>query len=230
MTAIPSRQTLIEECQGLVRSLAVRMHRKLPPHIELEDLVAYGQVGLAEAARDFDATRGNRFSTFAYYRIRGAICDGMAKMSWFSRVQYNRLRYEQMAGEVLRQEAEESGHAPPDAESGMRWFRDLGHSLAVVYLATQPELKSQRGENLTDPSEPSPSDAAIASEVRQRLHELIDALPVDAGSLIRSTYFEGMNLQEAGHKLGISKSWASRLHAKTLKRLARDLRLWGSSE
>lgn len=231
MTDTPSRQTLIEECQGLVRSLAVGIHRKLPPHAELADLVSYGQVGLAEAARDFDATRGNRFSTFAYYRIRGAIYDGLAKMSWFSRVQYNRLRYEQMAGETLRQAAEESEPMPPDAISGMHWFRDLGRSLAVVYLAAHTELQGEGGTgNLTDRSAPSPPEAVIANEVNQRLHALIDALPADAGSLIRSIYFEGRDLQEAGQKLGISKSWASRLHAKTLKRLARDLRLAENSD
>ena len=73
-----------------MRSLASRIHHKLPPYVDLEDLVAYGQMGLAEAARDFDPARGTQFSTFAYYRIRGAIYDGLAKMSWFSRVEYGR--------------------------------------------------------------------------------------------------------------------------------------------
>ena len=92
MASTPSPTSLIEECQGLVRLLASRIHRKLPSHVELGDLEAYGQVGLLEAARDFDPTRGGRFSTFAYYRIRGAIYDGLAKMSWFSRTEYRRRR------------------------------------------------------------------------------------------------------------------------------------------
>ena len=74
-----SRQ-LIEDNQGLVRSLAKRIHRGLPSHVEFEDLVSYGQAGLAEAARSFDPEVGSQFSTFAYYRIRGAIYDGLAKM------------------------------------------------------------------------------------------------------------------------------------------------------
>ena len=76
------QQQWIEQCQGLVRSLALQIHRKLPANIDLEDLIAYGQLGLVEAARSFDAGRGCQFSTFAYYRIRGAIYDGAAKMSW----------------------------------------------------------------------------------------------------------------------------------------------------
>jgi DNA-directed RNA polymerase specialized sigma subunit len=76
------QQHWIEQCQGLVRSLAVRIHRKLPARIELDDLIAYGELGLLEAAQSFDARRGCQFSTFAYYRIRGAIYDGAAKMGW----------------------------------------------------------------------------------------------------------------------------------------------------
>jgi RNA polymerase sigma factor FliA len=84
---------LIEETQPLVRSLAQKISRKIPMQIEFEDLIAYGQIGLAEAARDFDPQRGIQFSTYAYYRIRGAIYDGVSKMSWTSRARYNRLRY-----------------------------------------------------------------------------------------------------------------------------------------
>lgn len=231
MTTPPSPQTLIEECQGLVRSLATRIHRKLPPYVDLDDVVSYGQVGLAEAARDFDATRGIQFSTFAYYRIRGAIYDGLAKMSWFSRTEYNRRRCDQMTGEVLRQEAEEGQPAAPgDLDGQMRSFRDLSQSLAVVYLATHAELKEpSKAEWLVDASTPSPPVAAILQEVSQRLHELISALPEDAAKLIRATYFEGLDLRTAGERLGISKSWASRLHAKTLKRLAHDLQLSGNA-
>ena len=94
----PLVQQRIEECQGLVRSLALSIRRKLPPTVELEDLIAYGQVGLGEAARDFDPDRGSRFSTYAYYRIRGAIYDGLSKMAWFDRVQASQVRYEQMSG------------------------------------------------------------------------------------------------------------------------------------
>jgi RNA polymerase sigma factor for flagellar operon FliA len=68
---------------------------------------------------------------------------------------------------------------------------------------------------------------AVGRETHNRLHELIDTLPGEAASLIRATYFEGLTLQEAGERIGISKSWASRLHARALQRLARSLKLSG---
>src|SRR5437867_7017327 len=81
----PEIQVLIEGCQGLVRSLAWKIHRKLPPHVELDDLIAFGQLGLVQAARDYDPSKGSKFITYAYYRIRGSIFDGLSKMAWFNR-------------------------------------------------------------------------------------------------------------------------------------------------
>jgi RNA polymerase sigma factor for flagellar operon FliA len=224
-----SPQRLIEGCQGLVRSLASQIHRKLPGHVELDDLVAYGQVGLAEAARDFDPTRGNQFTTYAYYRIRGAIYDGLSKMMWVSRARYNRIRYEHLADEVLQLEDEDNGEEDPSIEDDSRWLRDVSRALAVIYLSTQGGPRGSDGGqiDLEDPSAPQPATAAMDREVKEKLCELIDALPSEAGTLIRAVYYEGLSLQEAGERLGVSKSWASRLHAKTLQRLARALRLLG---
>ena len=64
-------EQLIAECQGLVRSIALKVHRNLPDFLDVEDSIAYGQIGLAEAARDFDPSQGHQFSTYAYYRVGG---------------------------------------------------------------------------------------------------------------------------------------------------------------
>jgi RNA polymerase sigma factor for flagellar operon FliA len=193
MASTANAQKLIEECQGLVRSLASRIHHKVPPYIDLEDLVAYGQVGLAEAARDFDPSRGTQFSTFAYYRIRGAIYDGLAKMSWFSRVEYGRRRNQNLTTRVLSWQ---------EAENGVN-----------------------KVLSIEDVSTPSPPAVAMLHEVCQRLDELTTALPKNAGELIHAAYSEGLQLQEAGRRIGISKSWASRQHRKAIRRLAGDRRL-----
>ena len=89
---------------------------QLPPNVELDDLVAYGQIGLVEARGDFDPARGNRFSTFAYYRIRGEIYDGMAKMSWFGRDGSAQAHADRLSNEVLRGEAK--GDEEPETRGG----------------------------------------------------------------------------------------------------------------
>jgi RNA polymerase sigma factor for flagellar operon FliA len=63
----------------------------------------------------------------------------------------------------------------------------------------------------------------LKQEINEKLHQLVDALPADAAALIRGAYFEGLSLKEAGERIGVSKAWASRLHAKTLGQLARSL-------
>lgn len=221
---------LIAGCQGLVRSVAWTIHRKLPSHVDLDDLISYGQLGLAEAARDFDSERGAQFTTFAYYRIRGAILDGLAKMNWFNRADFHRGRYERLANEVLDTQSKDDSEASPITDD-VRWFKGVTSALAVVYLCTHRDDDEQSMAGaLADPHAQSPSSAVIQRETHQKLHEFIDALPAQSASLIRSTYFEGLTLKEAGERLGISKAWASRLHAKALGQLARALRLAQISE
>jgi RNA polymerase sigma factor for flagellar operon FliA len=223
-------QQLIEQCQGMVRSLALGIHRKLPPRYELDDLIAYGQVGLAEAAQDFDPDRGSQFSTFAYYRIRGAIYDGVSKMTWFGRAARQQVRCEQRANEILQAEAEDNSKstASPSVEDDAQWFRDLSRTLAVVYLASFGSSSDKNEEfAFVDPAS-LPQETVIDEETIKRLYEQIGALSAEESKFIRAMYFEGQTLQQAGILLGISKSWASRLHQKVLQRLARSLKSAGA--
>ncbi|MCE9527087.1 MAG: sigma-70 family RNA polymerase sigma factor [Planctomycetales bacterium] len=227
-TRQPISADLIGEGQRLVHSLAAKIHRGLPSRFELDDLVGYGQIGLTEAARDFDAAQGSKFTTFAFYRVRGAIYDGLSKMSWTSRARYNRLRYEQMANLALSEEGVGS-EAAASLLDDVRWLRSATEKLTVVFLAFLQDDGQGEGDGesqIPDPEAP-PAATAAAREINEKLHALIAALPEEERLLIRATYFEGDTLQEAANKLGISKSWASRLHAKTLETLARSLRRYG---
>lgn len=225
-----STRALIESCQGLVKAIAARVHSNTPPHIELDDLIGYGEIGVAEAAREFDPERGVRFSTFAYHRIRGAIYDGLSKMSWMNRAQYKRLRYEQMADEILRygKEAARTESTPPTIQHDAQRFRRMTDQLFVVYLSTRAEGGDEGGEvSVEDPSAHTPEATAAMRECCDMIRKLIGSLAPDARALIRATYFEGLTLKEAADRFGKSKSWASRLHAKTLEQMAQRLRRLG---
>lgn len=224
MNSAAAVTSLISEGRALVRSLALRIYRGLPVKVDLEDLIAYGELGLAEAARDFDADQGNQFSTFAYYRIRGAIYDGVAKMTWTSRARYRRMRYEQMANQVLeREEERQSEEGPTDAAS---WFSRTTEQLAVVYLASGIDADVDVMAEVPD-SGPTPTERALHVEANEKLRTLVKKLPLNEGRLIQMVYFEGYTLQDAAAILGFSKSWASRLHAKVLEDLARGMRQLG---
>ncbi len=217
------RTQLIEEGQALVRSLALRTFRNIPVKVDLDDLIAYGEVGLAEAARDFDHERGNQFNTFAYYRIRGAIYDGLAKMTWTSRARYRRLRYERMADDALEAERDVEMSDPPSLDQAGDWFARVTEKLAVVYLASGGDEAMERVAMMEDPGQ-SASQSVLNLEASQKLRSLVETLDPTERHLINAVYFEGFTLQDAANQIGISKSWASRLHAKVLEALAVKLR------
>ena len=104
--AAAQRDELFMLHQGLVRAIAWKTHQRVSRHVELDDLVAYGQVGLLEAIAAFDVTRGRKFTTYAWHRIRGAMLDGLGKMTWFDRVAFESGRYE-------RKPAAAPGPTPP---------------------------------------------------------------------------------------------------------------------
>jgi RNA polymerase sigma factor for flagellar operon FliA len=218
VTLEPEAEQRVDSCQGLVRSLAWKIQQKVGRMVELDDLIGYGQIGLVEASRNFDASRGHAFSTFAHYRIRGAILDGLSKLSWFRPTAYHSSWYEQLADELLEDE-----NADRTEPSGA-WIRRTSGSLAVSFL-----LSSDAADNVQSVTghDAAPDAGLLSEEVRRLLREAIAQLPPQQSDLITLMYFQGHNLTEAARKLGIGKPWASRLHARTLTQLAEALRRVG---
>jgi len=216
MVPTAKQLALFEQGQPLVRSLALTIRRRLPVRMELDDLIGYGQLGLAEAVKHFDDSKRTRFTTFAYYRIKGAIYDGVSKMSWTSRGRLNRLRFQQTG--------RQTGEAAPAGSDKQNRLID---QLARVHLTDRydPEASTGIDAGLRDAGV-SPLTVAMNREAASKLEELVKALPRVPRVLIESVYYEGVTLREAAVRLGISKSWASRLHAQTLQRLAVSLRKW----
>src|SRR6185436_11369037 len=96
-TTDKERQHLVDGNIPFVRSIAAKVKEQLPREIEFDDLVSYGMQGLLEAADRYDLQHGCAFTTFAYYRVRGAIFDGLRGMGWLPRGEYARMRFEERA-------------------------------------------------------------------------------------------------------------------------------------
>jgi RNA polymerase sigma factor for flagellar operon FliA len=222
---ISERNRLVEECQGLVRHLAQQVRSRTPAWVESDDLISYGQIGLMQAARDFDPAKGVKFSTFAFYRIRGAIFDGVNKLTWFRASREPEVKYNQMADSLIQAATASSPTAPAstaDLTQEASWFSQIAGSLAVVYI-TAMDADSGTAE-VVDDSVKAPWSDMVKHETSCKLQEAMKELPSDAAALVRAVYYEDRTLQEAADRLGISKSWASRLHAKALEQMARHLR------
>src|ERR1700747_1039075 len=132
---------LIEAHVPYAHALAAEVMRKLPPDLERKDIQGWAELGLVEAANAFDASRGVQFKTFAYYRIRGAIYDGLRKMGWYPKSQYQQMRFEMAANEYMK---DASGEPPAtgSADAQLQDLKETTGNLMTCYmlsLETLPE-------------------------------------------------------------------------------------------
>ncbi len=218
-------QNLVDEHQGLVISIAKRIYRRLPPYIRYDDVVSYGQLGLLQAARSFNDSIGSSFATFAYYRIRGAMYDGLTKMAWTSRSEYRKAKAGQMAGELIEADQTDSTTGAPTDD--FRWLIDSTDRLAMVYLNSYSGRDEFGDLEVVDQKVGTPDEDLSHRETIDAVRKLMNALPEPEQTLIRLTYFENLSLAEAAEQLGKSRSWGSRVHSRVLSQMARSLQAMG---
>ena len=202
---------LAETHRSYAHAIASDILRKLPSHVEKSDVQASAELGLMEAARAFDARPGVQFKTFAYYRIRGAIYDGLRKSSWFSRTQYKDFQFEQSANEYMKDCSEASATQTVTMD-------EREHHASSIVTCYMLSLESSDVAQPADKSR-SQEEELLSKEARTRLRAAIPRLPEKNRRVIEAYYFEGMNLDEIGAEMGLSKSWTCRIHAKGLEML-----------
>jgi len=228
MAALEGKQAvrqMVEQHLPLVQAIARKVKKSVGASVEIEDLVGYGSKGLVEAAERFDARHGVAFSTFAYYRIRGAMYDGLRSMGWYSRADYARYRAEERANEYLRNRADREGAAraegaPPSADpaAALAEVSEILSSVATVHITSLEAAAA-----VPDESRPAPDLAVEAQRTSARVRRAVAALPDKERRLMELYYFADKNLEEAGAQLGLSKSWACRLHARAVELLRATL-------
>jgi RNA polymerase sigma factor for flagellar operon FliA len=219
MAASEANQLVVQHL-SLVQALARKVKKSVGGSIELDDLVAYGSKGLVEAAERFDARQGVAFSTFAYYRIRGAMYDGLRTMGWYSRADYARYRAEERANEYMRAEADREaagraerpgGASRTDAAQTLESVGEILSGIATVHITSL-----EAASTVADESLPAPDAAVDSGRMSNRVREAVAALPAKEKQLLELYYFADKTLEEAGAALGLSKSWACRLHARAV--------------
>jgi RNA polymerase sigma factor FliA len=218
-----ARAQLVERHLALARRAAAVIHPRVRDHVPLEELVAFGNAGLAEAASRYDPTRGVAFSTFAWYRVNGAIIDGLRKATNLPRRTWAKLAALRAANEYLEHRAERergaAGRGAPPA-TGPDALAQIQHAMSAIrtmYL-TSLEAMRDRGFDTAD-DVPEMAERIDLARMAARLRQAIAGLPDKERALMTKYYWEDKNLLEAGTELGISKSWASRLHAQVVEKL-----------
>jgi RNA polymerase sigma factor for flagellar operon FliA len=214
---------------ALVDAIAGKVARSLNRRVEVDELKSWGQEGLLEASRRFDPAHGVPFRAYASYRVRGAMIDGVRKDSALPRRVHEKLRMMDAADRYAEDSAAELLSAPPPGETRKDAARLLDDHLARMATAMAAGLvgKAAVGEDgqltAVDTGR-SPEDSLEFEQLRALLHEQVEALPAEEAELVRRHYFDGERFDHVARDLGLSKSWASRLHTRAIGRLTKRLR------
>ncbi|MEZ5403577.1 MAG: sigma-70 family RNA polymerase sigma factor [Bryobacteraceae bacterium] len=207
MSVASQQDALIHSHLTYAHALAAEILRTVPPSVERSELEAAAELGLAEAARSFDPSRGVQFKTFAYYRIRGSIYDALRKMGWFSRSAYQDFRFQAAANELMADQSEAPQEQGMDVEA-------MTGSVVQCYMLS---LDSARHDA------PDPKEGAEADLERRQHSELVrealKTLPEKNRKILQAYYYEEQTLEEIGAGMGLSKSWLCRMHAKSIEML-----------
>jgi RNA polymerase sigma factor for flagellar operon FliA len=223
------RQHLAERHLGLVKSLAAKLKHKLPASVDLDDIIGYGHSGLMEACERFDPTRGLAFSTFAYYRIQGAMYDGLRKEGGLPRSVVHRFRAAERADYLLENAAEREAGArradpAPLAKRGTAdTLKELSEHVGGLTAIFITSLDAENAPQIPDEHASEELHRTERSWLTPKVQAALQTLSDRDRELIEKVYYGGMNLKDAGETLGMSKSWASRIHARSVKRLHRAL-------
>jgi len=235
------QERVLLEHLPIVRFLARRIHERLPQHVDIEDLVSAGVVGLMDAFAKFDPEKKVQFRSYAQFRIRGAILDSLRTLDWSPRELRRKGRAVEEAIRILTARL---GRAPGEAEIaaemgiGLDDYQQLLGDLKGLEIGT---LHLERSENSGEeelayvPSRPDedPLFRCLRGELEERLGDAIANLPDRERLVMTLYYYEEMTMREIGLALGVVESRVSQVHASAvvhLRAALRDLAARGAGE
>lgn len=218
-----SSEDLVERYAHLVRRIAYHLVGRLPPSVEVSDLIQAGMLGLIEAASRYTGSRGARFETYAGIRIRGAMLDELRKTDWAPRSVHRKVR--EMVEAIRRLEAR-MGQRPNDVDIAEQMgvsldeYHEIAREAVLCRMLSTEELSpvSSDSGTLADPAQ-SPERGLQEEAVQEALTEAIEALPEREQLVMNMYYDDELNLREIGEVLGVSESRVCQLHGQALARL-----------
>jgi RNA polymerase sigma factor for flagellar operon FliA len=221
------KNTLLTEHMPLVKRLAHQMKAKLPPSVEVDDLVQAGMIGLLDAISRYEENHGAQFETYAVLRIRGAMLDELRSSDWMPRSTRQNMRKVEQAMAALQQQL---GRPPSESEVAKSLKLSLadyqemlgdsgGHQLVYYEDFHDSEDGNDSFLDRYAVDDEDPLRSLLETDFRQAVIDAIDALPPREKMLMGLYYEEELNLKEIGAVMGVSESRVSQLHTQAVARL-----------
>lgn len=210
----------------LVRQEALRLHKRLPASVELDDLIQAGSIGFLSAVESFDPKKGVTLSAWITQRVKWALLDELRESDWVPRRVRTHTR-EIVA--IIQQIEQEKGGETTEAEIAERMGVSLQEfqQMLADNNASQMYSVDELQENYADSWETSddenerlnPLNDTISQNLMERLTEHIQYIPEREQVLLQLYYLQDLNMKEIGLVLGITETRVSQLHSLAVKRL-----------
>ncbi|MHB1285247.1 MAG: sigma-70 family RNA polymerase sigma factor [Leptospirales bacterium] len=223
----------LKEFAVTVKFYALRYSHRLPPELDIDDLVSVGLTGLLDAARRFDPSRGIKFKTMAEHRIRGAMLDEIRSVDWVPRSVRDKVSHVQQVRDELvgRLQREPSRHELFEAlQMTEEAFEKLSREIephAVLSLEDLMDMEDGDGPTLMDrvaaTSESDPLDRFLRAEVNDALLSAIDHLPEKQRLVLSLYYYDELTMKEVAQVVGVSESRVSQIHTQAIDALKKSL-------
>ncbi|WP_417349969.1 RNA polymerase sigma factor FliA [Ferrimonas sp.] len=228
-TQFDNRASLVERYAPLVKRIAHHLMARLPASVQLDDLLQSGMVGLLEASRNFDATKGASFETFAGIRIRGAMLDEIRRGDWVPRSVHRNYR---QVTDAIKELEKRLGRDPRDNEVAdyldipideyhqMLNEASMGRMIGIEDLGVSVD-------SFVDEDAPQRNFEQVAQErFQEALSAAIKSLPEREALVLSLYYDEELNLKEIGQVIGVSESRVSQINSQAMMRLKSRLSSW----
>jgi len=227
------KEELIREYAPLIKFVAQKIAVRLPPNIELDDLISAGSIGLMDAIDKWDPTRDNKFKTYAEFRIRGSILDELRAQDWIPRSVRDKAKALDRTISALENDL---GRYPTEEEISAKLnmpiseFHDLVNQVRPVSLLSiddQPTFSDSDKKSIANLLEGAksgnPFNQLNVKVVKDVVAKAIEELPERQRLVLSLYYFEDLNLKEIGQVLRVTESRVSQLHAQAVTRLRAKL-------
>ncbi len=227
-----NREELILKYAPKIKYIAQRLAWRLPPHVELEDLISAGALGLIDAIDKFDPTRNIQFQTYAEFRVKGAMLDELRSMDWIPRsVRQKASILEKTYAEI----EQEKGRPATEAEVAEALNMAMDAFYDFINCARSLPLLSMDGEDgegvrqhflesLTSEREDNPLTQLKKKELKKVLARMIDQLPKSEKIVVSLYYYEELTMKEIGRVLDVTESRVSQIHTQAMLRMRGKLR------
>ncbi len=222
---------LVRQHAGLVKRIAHHLKGRLPASVQIEDLIQSGMIGLLEASKNFDDTKGASFETYSGIRIRGAMLDEIRKGDWAPRSVHRNTR---KITQAIRDVENATGRDARDHEVAelleitlAEYHRMLQDSVGTkIYGFEDVGFSDDAIADSLSGYFPSPLDGLQATDFQKSLAKAVSALPERERLVLALYYDEELNLREVGVVLGVSESRVSQIHSQAMLRLQARMKDW----